>query len=78
MSESAAVQQGSHFFIITLHSGTYEATRSGTYSPDPGVSGQDAYEAIYNAVTANDPRMHGAVVLFYSLTSNRLPRPEGA
>ncbi|WP_217215433.1 hypothetical protein [Streptomyces sp. AC550_RSS872] len=71
----AAAQQahGTHHFVITLEKpGQFSMTQEGTFTPPPGSTRQDAYLAIYQAVTAQNPRLKGASVGFFLLEPNQL------
>ncbi|MEV8429869.1 hypothetical protein [Streptomyces chartreusis] len=66
-------REGTHFWVMSIEKpGMASATQSGTYSPLPGDTRQDAYNEIYDAITAAHPSLRGATVLFFSLEPNGL------
>ncbi|MCX4575904.1 hypothetical protein ABZT03_04435 [Streptomyces sp. NPDC005574] len=70
---SVAPQQGTHFFVLSLEKpGLLSMTQEGTCTPAPGATRKDMYQQLYQAVTAQDPALSGATVLFFSLERNQL------
>ncbi|TQJ89314.1 hypothetical protein [Streptomyces sp. SLBN-31] len=66
---------GPLFWVLSVDKpGLVSTTRSGTYTPRPGATREDAYQEIYEEVTAtaSHPALRGATVLFFSLEPNRL------
>ncbi|MER6392426.1 hypothetical protein ABT236_28690 [Streptomyces sp. NPDC001523] len=69
----APAVQGSHFWMLTLElPGRASMTQSGTYTPPPGTTRYDAYQALRRYVIADHPEMERATTLFFALESNRL------
>ena len=67
--------KGTHFWVMTVDRPGREratATQTGTYTPRPGSTREDAYHTIYASVTGTDPLLRGALVLFFSLEPNQL------
>ncbi|MFE2303297.1 hypothetical protein ACFXAW_34465 [Streptomyces sp. NPDC059445] len=61
------------FWVLSVDKpGLVSTTRSGTYTPRPGATREDAYQEICQEVTASHPALRGATVLFFSLELNRL------
>lgn len=64
---------GSHFFVLTVeHPGRCSLTQTGTFTPPPHCTRQEAYHQIYAAVIGDDPDLKGANCVFFSLEPNRL------
>ncbi|WP_371566251.1 hypothetical protein [Streptomyces canus] len=64
---------GPLFWVLSVDKpGVVSTTRSGTYTPRPGATREDAYLEIYQEVTAGHHALRGATVLFFSLEPNRL------
>ncbi|MFJ4783255.1 hypothetical protein [Streptomyces sp. NPDC088794] len=65
--------QDTHFWVLSVDKpGMACATRTGTYTPPPGSTRASAYREIYEYVTAGDPYLRGATVVFFSLEPNQL------
>lgn len=70
-------QPGSHFWLMTVQTaqdsrgGHRVVTLSGTFTPAPGQSRQDAYEQLVRVV-ARETGTDQNTVLFFSLDPNRL------
>ncbi|MGW1287767.1 hypothetical protein ACWD4N_29765 [Streptomyces sp. NPDC002586] len=65
--------KGTHFWVLSVERpGLLSATQTGTYTPRPGSTREDAYHEIYAAVTGADPHLRGATVLHFSLELNQL------
>ncbi len=72
-TQQSAGQEGSHFFVLTLEKRDQPSlTAEGTCTPHPGSTRQSVYRMLYDAVTAKNPRMAGAVVTFFLVEPNRL------
>ncbi|MFD5014609.1 hypothetical protein [Streptomyces chartreusis] len=70
---STTSSDGTHFWVMSVDKpGVASATRSGTYTPRPGDTRQDAFDAIFDSITSGHPALSGATVLFFSLEPNRL------
>ncbi|MFF1684618.1 hypothetical protein [Streptomyces sp. NPDC058254] len=72
---TAPQEPGTHFFAITLEVPTYASfTTTGSYTPAPGTTREQAFTRIYaHAIdSSGDPRMRTANVLFFSLEPNEL------
>ncbi|MER6249221.1 hypothetical protein [Streptomyces griseorubiginosus] len=64
---------GPLFWVLSVGKpGLVSTTRNGTYTPRAGATREDAYQEIYEEVTASHPALRGATVLFFSLEPNRL------
>ncbi|MFF0729934.1 hypothetical protein [Streptomyces sp. NPDC004134] len=65
--------QGSHHWVITLEiPGRLTSTYGGTYTPPPGATRSDVYQAIRGDITRQKPELARANVMFFALESNRL------
>ncbi|MEU9057019.1 hypothetical protein AB0D37_42735 [Streptomyces sp. NPDC048384] len=70
---TSTAPEGTHFWVMSVEKpGLASATRSGTYTPPPGSTRQDAFDEIFDALTSAHPSLHGATVLFFSLEPNGL------
>lgn len=68
-----ADQQGSHHWVMTLELPGYAATtRSGTWTPAPSTTRNDAFTAIRNEIAAQHPEMAKANVMFFAFEPNQL------
>ncbi|MFG2801634.1 hypothetical protein [Streptomyces pseudovenezuelae] len=64
---------GPLFWVLSVDKpGVVSTTRSGTYTPRPDATREDAYLEIYQEVTTSHPALRGATVVFFSLEPNRL------
>jgi hypothetical protein len=67
--------QGSHHWVLTLQvAGPVIAHGNGTWTPPPGATRQDVFEAIKTRLISQAPGMgfERAAVLFFSLEPNQL------
>lgn len=65
--------QGSHFWVLTLElPGRAAMTQNGTYTPPPGTTRYDAYQALRRYVAADHPEMARATTMFFALEPNQL------
>jgi hypothetical protein len=70
---ATATTTGTHFFLITLEiPGRAALTRSGTFTPEPGETRNDAYAAIREHLNRQDPDFTHANVSFFSIEPNTL------
>ncbi|MFF2061104.1 hypothetical protein ACFVWZ_04750 [Streptomyces sp. NPDC058200] len=66
-------QQGSHFYVLTLEKpGLMSATRTGTYTPAPGTTRNDAFNDIYDQLTSSNRDLYRANVVFFTIESNQI------
>lgn len=72
-SQPHARSQGSHFFVLTVEKpGVASATTSGCYTPPPGATRVDAFNALYAELTSSAPALYRANVVFFSLEPNQV------
>ncbi|WP_405501193.1 hypothetical protein OG501_20920 [Streptomyces niveus] len=72
-SQPHTQSQGSHFFVLTVEKpGLASATSSGSYTPPPGATRLDAFNALYKNVTGSAPTLDRANVVFFSLEPNQI------
>jgi hypothetical protein len=72
-ADAGDIRQGTHFWVMSVDKpGVGSATRSGTYTPQPGDTRQDAFNEVFDAITSAHPSLRGATVLFFSLEPNGL------
>ncbi|MFJ8440103.1 hypothetical protein [Kitasatospora griseola] len=73
---TAPVQEPTHSWLITLQyptsCGFTVATRHGTFVFPPGMSRDQAYIDLRDALARREPELRGGNVLFYSLEPYRL------
>ncbi|MFD9572902.1 hypothetical protein ACFWBI_24040 [Streptomyces sp. NPDC059982] len=68
----APVAQGSYLWVLTLElPGRAAMTQSGTYTPPPGTTRYDAFQALRQHVTASHPEMARANTMFFALEPNQ-------
>ncbi|MFB6984101.1 hypothetical protein [Streptomyces scopuliridis] len=73
MSRQNSQQQGSHFYVMTLEKpGLVSAMRTGTYTPAPGTTRNDAFNEIYELITSSNRDLYRAHVVFFTIESNQL------
>ncbi|MGX8907424.1 hypothetical protein ACR820_19800 [Streptomyces netropsis] len=65
-------RQGSHFFVLTLERAGHSLTQSGTYTPPPGTTREDAFTQIHASMVNAHPDMGTAVIAFFALEPNQL------
>ncbi|MFI6084617.1 hypothetical protein ACIBBB_27200 [Streptomyces sp. NPDC051217] len=72
-SQPNVQSQGSHFYVLTVEKqGLASATCSGSYTPPPGATRLDAFNALYQELTSSAPTLHRANVVFFSLEPNQI------
>ncbi|MEU7200093.1 hypothetical protein [Streptomyces sp. NPDC045470] len=67
---------GTHFFILTVESPGYAmCTQTGTFTPRPGCTREEAFNRIYAKVIDDRPELAHCNVTFFSLDRNDLEGP---
>lgn len=65
--------QGSHHWVITLElPGRVSVTATNTFTPLPGWTRHDVFQAIKHEVAKDYPALADGSVVFFSLEPNRL------
>jgi hypothetical protein len=71
-----SAEQGTHFFYITMHQvnalGPYTNSFSGAFTPKPGETRLDLYNAIRADFEASDSKVRGGIVLAFDIQPNQL------
>lgn len=69
-------EQGGHFWFMTIQTpntiGYYMNCYQGTWTPQPGETRLDTFNAIRSYVDENDPRARGGIVIAFDLQPNQL------
>ncbi|MFH8748319.1 hypothetical protein ACH4GK_19340 [Streptomyces rimosus] len=64
---------GTHFFILTVESPGYAmCTQTGTFTPRPGCTREEAFNRIYAQVVRGKPELARPNVVFFSFDRNDL------
>ncbi|MER6092427.1 hypothetical protein [Streptomyces bluensis] len=79
-TSSTGRPQGTHFYVMTIQNqvrtpagnGIAVHTQSQDFTPDPGWTRADIYNAAYNAIVRVNPQLSGGNVIVWSLEPNQL------
>ncbi|MEU9998108.1 hypothetical protein [Streptomyces sp. NPDC050848] len=70
---AAPKPQGTHQWVLTLDMPRYgSASAHGTWTPPPGTTRHDAFEAIKADMVGRNPELKTANVVFFSIEPNTL------
>ncbi|MFE4912472.1 hypothetical protein ACFRCX_13110 [Streptomyces sp. NPDC056652] len=73
MHRQNSQQQGTHFYVMTLEvPGVMTAMRTGTYTPAPGATRNDAFNELYELITGSSRDLYRANVVFFTMERNEL------
>ena len=76
-SQKTPQEQGTHFWFMVFQtpneSGLYVNSYQGTWTPKPGATRLDLFNAIRDFVREQDPRARGGVVTAFDIQRNEVP-----